>query len=725
MKKSIWMFLPGAISFLSAGMLIDVKEVEEFWIWIALFALALIGITILFLSSRHLMKVQKLHKEMFNKQLEVEHSQSLFLASMSENIHDILEERFTGTSDQVHHSLAEESVQEHRLLDVTNDLIEFLRLKSKKVEIVNEKFNLNNVLNEVSGAICSAYKGSNVELIFDIDNNIPRYLVGDSLNLEKILHNFLDYTMSQFYRVEAKLEIEVKLEITMFDIYNEKLELQFKLIDTGRGVGTETLETLFEPHYDDKSNVYTGLGLFVAKELISEMHGEMAVQSIEGKGTTFTLAIPFSMVDAGNKRNYRLPEKVLTTKKVFIVDSNYNSALAIKKMFSYFKHDIKVVTKEEFIKNMYNLTRYDIVILDETLLNIRTVDYLSRIKKEQELKVVALTSLLHDSKNSPLNPVVDKSLAKPLNQERIFELIVDMYAINVFNALDKQDQTALSEKTLIHRSAIIETPHIIQESFSDFNGMSLLLVEDNIINQKVLSNVLKPSGININIANNGREAVDMVLKNKEAFDLVLMDINMPVMDGYAATQMIRSKKAFDTLPIVAFTALALDSEKQKIFLSGMNAFLTKPLKIGELYTVFKLFVTNISEGKKVKRSIIVEQTEALDIQAGIRYSDNNQAFYVEILKEFMDAYGQSSELFTKLVREHRYEQIKMLCLDMKGLTGAIGATDMHKLINEIHQHIVYNKQELLPNYIGTYQKESQKLNNSIKHYTESVNTPSA
>jgi len=174
MKKAIWMFLPGAISFLSAGMLIDVKEVEEFWIWIALFALGLIGITILFLSSRHLMKVQKLHKEMFNKQLEMEHSQSLFLASMSENIHDIVEERFAGTSDQVHHSLAEESVQEHRLLDVTNDLIEFLRLKSKKVEIVNEKFNLNNVLNEVSGSICSAYKGSNVELIFDIDNNIQQ-----------------------------------------------------------------------------------------------------------------------------------------------------------------------------------------------------------------------------------------------------------------------------------------------------------------------------------------------------------------------------------------------------------------------------------------------------------------------------------------------------------------------------------------------------------------------
>ncbi len=716
MQKSIWVFLLGVATFLYAETSIDTTDVETFWVWIALFALGVIGIFILFLSSKQMITVRKLHKEMFSKQLEVERSQNEFLAGMSENIHDIVEQRFSETSNKVHHSLAEESVQEHKLLDVTNDLIEFLRLKSKKVEIINEKFNLNNVLNEVSGSICSTYKGSNVELIFDIDNNIPRYLIGDSLSLEKILNNFLEYTMSQFYKLDAQLEIEVKLEITMFDTYNEKLELQFKLIDTGRGIKSETLETLFEPHYDEKNNVYTGLGLFVAKELISVMHGEMAVQSSEGKGTTFTLTLPFSMVDPENKRNYRLPEKILTTKKVFIVDSNYNSALAIKKMFSYFKHDVKVVSKEEFVKNMYNLTRYDIVILDEALLNIRTVDYLGKIKKEQVLKVVALTSLLQGDENASLNPVVDKLLAKPLNQERIFELIVDMYSIKVFGALDKKNQDALSEKTLIHRSAIIAAPHIVQESFSDFNGMSLLLVEDNIINQKVLSNVLKPSGIHIIIANNGQEAVDMVLKGKEKFDLVLMDINMPVMDGYAATQMIRANNAFDTLPIVAFTALALDSEKQKIFLSGMNAFLTKPLKIGELYTVFKLFVTKISESKQVQHTRIVEQTDVLDIQAGIRHSNNNQAFYVEILKEFMDAYGQSSELFTKLVREQRYEQIKMLCLDMKGLTGAIGAKDMNSLIVEVYQLIVYNKKELLPNYVDVYQKELAKLHKSIEHY---------
>ena len=113
---------------------------------------------------------------------------------------------------------------------------------------------------------------------------------------------------------------------------------------------------------------------------------------------------------------------------------------------------------------------------------------------------------------------------------------------------------------------------------------------------------------------------------------------------------------------------------------------------------------NSQKVQQSKQHKIVEQTDTLDTQAGIRYSNNNEAFYMEILKEFVDAYGQSNELFSKLVREHRYEQVKMLCLDMKGLTGTIGAKDMYELINQINQCVIYNKQELLVSYTDTYQK---------------------
>jgi CheY-like chemotaxis protein len=243
-----------------------------------------------------------------------------------------------------------------------------------------------------------------------------------------------------------------------------------------------------------------------------------------------------------------------------------------------------------------------------------------------------------------------------------------------------------------------------------------LIVEDDVINQKVLSNILKSSGIEITIANNGREAVNIVKEGEIDFDMVLMDINMPVMDGYVATQMIRLDTQFNDLPIIAFTALALESEREKIFNSGMNAYLTKPLNIGKLYTVFKMYrgaPKRTTSEEYVEREI---SADILDIQKGISYANHNTGFYMEILREFLDAYGESADVFAKLVREHRYEQIKMLCIDMKGLTGSIGAKEMFGLILEVHQYLLYHKESLLENYVDAYAEKLERLKGEIHRY---------
>jgi CheY-like chemotaxis protein len=686
-----------------------VQEIETLWVWIALFALGFIGILILFISSKQMTKIEKLHQEMLEKQMKIEQTQSLFLANISENIHDIIEKTYKEVPKKDTAVFHEEVAKGKRLIDVTNDLIKFLRLKSKKVEINREKFNLNNVLNEVSGSVCSKFKGHPAELIFDIDNNIPRYLIGDSLNLEKTLHNLLEYALNQTE------EGEITLEISMFGNYEERIELQFKLTDMGMGLSKKEIDTLFIPVYDEESKTYSGLGMFVAKELIAMMGGELVVQSVVGKGTTFAVTLPFEMLDPNNRRNYRLPEKALTTKKIFIVDRNYNSVLAIKKMFAYFRHDIKVMSKEDFLKHMPKLMPYDIVILEESLFNVRTIEYLEKLKEEKDLKVIALNSLLEKDEESQMNDVVDKVLTKPLNQERIFELIINLYTLKQIKA-DYKEEVETKAHALTHRGEIHEALNISQTSFKDFSGMHLLIVEDDVINQKVLSNILKTSGIEITIANNGREAVNMIKERSEPFDLVLMDINMPVMDGYVATQMIRLESEYDDLPIVAFTALALESEREKIFNSGMNAYLTKPLNIGKLYTVFKMYREVPDRIRSDEEKTDEISKEILDIKRGIAYANNNAGFYIEILKEFNDAYGHTAELFAKLVREHRYEQIKMLCLDMKGLTGTIGAKEMFGLIIEIHQKILYHQEDVLVNYVERYEKSLKRLTEEIDRY---------
>jgi len=690
------------------------NKMDTLWVWVALFALGILGILIRFFSAKQA-KIEKMYEKMLQKQQEIERSQSLFLANISENIHEIIEKSYKETTTCKEEQPAiREMVKGKKLLDVTHDLIEFLRLKSKKVQVSHEKFNLNNVLNEVSGTVCTRFKGSPVELIFDIDNNIPRYLIGDLLNLEKVLRHLLEYFLQE------NSQGEIKLEIAMFGNYEEKIQLQFKLSDMGEGLDAKAMESLFIPVYNEENKEYSGLGLFVAKELITMMQGELAVHSVVGKGTSFTISLPFEMLDPKNRRNYRLPDKVLTAKKVFIADRNYNSALALKKMFAYFRHDVKVVNKEEFLAHKPDLKAYDIVILDLSLFQAKTVAYLEKIKKEKDLKVVALDSLLEREESRNTDAVIDRVLIKPANQERIFELIVNLYTLKQIRKTPVEEIP--QEHELTHRTDIIETTNVSQQSFRDFSGMQLLIVEDDEINQKVLLNILKISGIEVSVANNGREAVEIIKEKDGSFDLVLMDINMPVMDGYTATQMIRLESEFNELPIVAFTALALESEKEKIFNSGMNAYLTKPINIGKLYTVFKMY-HRLSSKQKVtatpqRRTF---SKDILDVEKGIVYANRNEGFYMEILQEFLDAYGQSTEVFAKLIREHRYEQIKMLCIDMKGLSGTIGAKEMFGLIIEIHQKVLYHQEDMLVNYVDAYGKALRKLTDEIHRY---LNMPS-
>jgi DNA-binding response OmpR family regulator len=193
---------------------------------------------------------------------------------------------------------------------------------------------------------------------------------------------------------------------------------------------------------------------------------------------------------------------------------------------------------------------------------------------------------------------------------------------------------------------------------------------------------------------------------------------MPVMDGYRATELIRNDNRFDKVAIVALTALVSEHEIVKMFDSGMNGYLPKPVRIEKLYSALEMFLTKketpittigAMEDKPMK-------LEGLNITDGLNHMKDNDIFYKEVLKEFMDAYIESDDLFEKLVNEQRFAQVKMLCLDMKGLTGTIGAKEMHVIINEIHQHLIYKKPELLHSYVSRYRETFTTLIKSIKIY---------
>ena len=722
MGRVIWLFGSMSIVFLEAAE--KEESLESVGIWTVLFIVGVVAAGILFFASRQLAKLRKFYENMLAKQLEIEEKQNKILTSMSENIHDAAQEALKKSHAMIenhgHSPLEREKLMEDiedQLLGVTNNLIYFLRLKSKKIEINNKPFNLNNVLNEVSGLLGTKYAGRELELIFDVDNNVPRYMTGDSLHIGRVLTNLFEYMFSQL------TDEELKLEVSMFNSHEEKIDVQFRLSDTGPGIPAEALESLFVPYYDEEQGAYAGLGLFIAKSLAELMDGALYAESREGKGTTFILDLPLKLVDAENRRRYRLPNKALTEKRVLVVDSNFNAALAIKKMFAYFRHDVRVIRKEDFEFSMPKMDGYDIIILKESLFSGKVLRHLQEIKKEKrDLKIIALNNLLNVKESNFHDGLIDAHLFKPVNQERVFELIISLYDMGVSRVLLRdeieEDEESGLPKAKVYKFQIQEAKGITQESFSEFAGKQLLIVEDNMINQKVLTNLLAHSGIKITVANDGQQAVEIVKSGKVKFDFILMDINMPVMDGFTATQVIREERRFDMVPIVAFTALILESEKQKMFSCGVNAFLAKPLNVGKLYQAMAMFISDKAiesakeEEKREKEAIF----DGLEIKKGIAHTNHNEALYIELLKEFIEAYGESDQTFETLIGEKRYEQIKMLCIDMRGLSGTIGATGLHDLMNEVYKHILFNKHELLGGYVKKYTKEMAKVRKAIEAY---------
>jgi response regulator RpfG family c-di-GMP phosphodiesterase len=201
-----------------------------------------------------------------------------------------------------------------------------------------------------------------------------------------------------------------------------------------------------------------------------------------------------------------------------------------------------------------------------------------------------------------------------------------------------------------------------------------------------------------------------------------MDISMPIMDGYEAIDAIRANSKYDNIPIVALTSLALDSDIDKIFFKGANAYIGKPLKMGYLYTVCKLFLNpKVDTPKPIEEKEndevgVVDVSGALNIVRGIQHASGSEALYNEVLDEFISAYGNSDETLQRMVDENRLEQVKRLCLDMKGLTGAIGAEKMFDIVDAMHKQFLYNNVHLIPKFVETYHNGLTELNLAIKKY---------
>ena len=427
-------------------------------------------------------------------------------------------------------------------------------------------------LDDISNIIAHKADEKQLELIFDIDQSVPNKLIGDPLRLLQILVNLLNNAI-KFTDTGS-----VILRLRAQQISRLNLKIHFEIIDTGIGIEAEALKKLFASYVQADETISrkyggTGLGLAICKNLISLMGGSIQVESLPNQGSTFSFDIKLYSDFEYEKRRYRLPTADLMSKNGLILDSNATSAEVLKRGLEYFHYEVKTVTNSvdalEALKNHF----IDIAFIDTRIaLSGEFKKELQNRIKNDNLKLIWMGE---DTKKRG-----GLTLSKPYNQLNIFNTILLAYG-----HLDQEKQELSNSKKL-------------KENLKKFAGETLLLAEDNEINRSIIKGLLSGTNIIIVTAENGKEAVEIVELNSN-INVILMDIQMPIMDGFEAAKLIRQDHEKDFIPIIAVTGNTFESDIHNISSSGMNGHISKPIDVNTFYTtLYYAFEKSKNQSKK-------------------------------------------------------------------------------------------------------------------------------
>ena len=452
------------------------------------------------------------------------------------------------------------------LLGIINDILDFSKIEAGMLNLETVPFELNTILDYIADMIGLKIKEKDLDLVFDINHDVDKSFIGDPLRLSQILLNLVSNAVK--FTENGSILLQIKT------VENGSY-IQFEVRDTGIGIKKERLKNLFQNYTqadDDTSRKYggTGLGLSISKQLSELMGGNIWAESEYGEGTSFFVRVKLEVDERSTKRRYRLPSKDLMNKKVLVLDSRSLSLIAIKYMLEYFHYDVvSVSTVEKARKNLLE-NDFDILFIDDALFKLCKID---ELQIEKQPHIVIMEDWIDSLKRDEFNDEGSYNyLKRPYNQQLLYETILNIYN---YEATDE----------------VYKNQSYTKEDLSEIGKHKVLLAEDNYINQAVIKGLLDETNIDVVCANDGEELIEELYKSKYRYKLILMDINMPNLNGYEATKKIRNNTMYDETVIVALTGDTSSDDIDKAYKSGMQGHLTKPIEIEKLY---KVLIDNLS-----------------------------------------------------------------------------------------------------------------------------------
>ncbi len=569
------------------------------------------------------------------------------------------------------------------LLGIINDILDLSKIEANRVELEFIDFYLEQVFDSLADLTTIRAEEKGIELIFSIASNVPLQLKGDPTRLGQILLNLVNNAI----KFTELGEIVVKTEVVHEE--NDQVMLQFSVTDTGIGLTPDQKDKIFQAFTQADSTTTrkyggTGLGLTICKQLVARMGGEISVESREGNGSTFS----FSAVFVKKKTSMELiPPVDLRGMRVLVVDDNSTSRIILREMLTAFNFNVKTADSGEQaldqLRKAADDAPFQLVLMDWKMPGMDGIQTFKRIKENGMLSdmpaVLMVTAYGREEvMKQAENLGMDGFLIKPVNQSVLFDTIMTIFGKTVTSKMpEKREKTADIEQ------------------LGRLKGTRILVAEDNEINQLVVKDILSQAGVVVTIAGNGREAVEKLQKN--AFDLVLMDLQMPVMDGFSACREIRKQDQFKDLPILAMTAHAMVEDRQKSMKAGMNDHVTKPI---DPPVFFSALLRALKPGEHMDSAEFIPKTEELpvfedvDLTAGLARVSGNKKLYRELLDKFADRYSSAKEELEKLIEEKDAEAARGLVHTIKGVAGNLGAMRLFSLAGDLEVAVLKGLPEL-------------------------------
>jgi signal transduction histidine kinase/DNA-binding response OmpR family regulator len=458
------------------------------------------------------------------------------------------------------------------LLGIINDILDFSKVEAGKLELENKQFNFNhfleNLVNLISGLACER----NIEVIFDVDPKLPDYFTGDALRLNQVILNLLNNAL------KFSMRGTVTLAINLISKSSKCTHVVFSVTDNGIGMTPPQVESLFTPFTQaDVSTTRkfggTGLGLVISKTLVELMQGEITVKSEIKKGSCFTFQIPLG--NATKQASFDLA--LLQNKRALIIESTDSKLCSLQRLLNSFKVNISVVNNAgEALDTLTNSLTYDFIFIDWRILKLKHVDTAESLRNKLKInakKLIIIAPYENQDLNESLHGFTENTyriLIKPIIKSNVYNLLLQV--------LHKQPL----------KKSTVQTKPATNASLKKLQGAHILLVEDNPLNQQVASQILRSNGLLVDIAADGIEALE-ALKHK-AYHGVLMDCQMPRMDGYTAAIEIKKQSKFKDLPIIAMTANTMEADLLKAQTSGMNGYISKPIAVESMFEVIAKWV---------------------------------------------------------------------------------------------------------------------------------------